>query len=453
MSSTHRLILAIGWLLALATPGGAQLLDRSLAIDNQLLGLHNFPGPAAGEAAQDGVVDGLYLSGGLVWGLGEWSELHLGGDLGLVYDDATGATTPRTLVHRAYLQVAAGEALDWRLRVGILPERIAHGLLLDSDEPTIDLRLRRAAGVAQEASLLVQGVLIDGESPLLRAMASLDTPGRGHLSLWVGDYHDRGDRLLGQATAVRGLLLRRRLKHDDRLQRLLASPRGRALLDESLAEPVASDGRLRLAGLDGAWSWGRVEGSAVAVYEWGDYRFRGARKEVDLDVEVRGWLASGELRLPVGERLVVAPFVLYQSGDEQVVDRRLTTFVALAPFNPYATLFFNGSLQRDFLANTFQPVELENFGVVAGGGRAQVAVAEAVSVAATATYLRADQPPAALAAQALGWEVDSRLTWQVGERWALAWEWDLFVPGELIEQVAEEANTMQMVAATVRYEF
>ncbi len=450
--------LAMGLLLAMATAGRAQLLNHALTIDNQLLLLQDFPGPGAGELARDSLIDGIYLNGNLVWGLGPALEVHLDADLGVLYDDDTGDVATRATVHRAYLEGEAGERIDWRLRGGIIPHRIANGLLLDSDEPTIDLRLRGDAGATGEASLLLQGLLVEGESPLLRAMASLDAVGRGHLSLWAGAYTDRSNRLEGQATAARNVVLRRRLQNDPALRRRLATPRGLAVLDGLLADRVASEGRLWLAALDGSWSGTlagtAVEGSAVAVYEHGDYRFQGALANGDFDATVEGWLANVEVRVGLGARLVVGPFLLYMSGDDRLVDDRLTTFIPIAPFSPYATLFFNGSLNRDFLADTFQPLELSSFGVVAGGVAAQVAAAAGLTLDVAATDLRADRVGAeASSSAALGWEVDTRLTWQPHGRWSLALEWDRLTPGGLTEAMVAEANTVQLFAATLRYAF
>lgn len=450
--------LALGLLLIVAAPGRAQLLDHSLAVDNQLLVLRNFPGPGTGELAEDSLIDGLSLSGGLIWGLGEAIELHLDADLGVIYDDDSGDVATRATVHRAYLEGKAGGRIDGRVRGGIIPHRIANGLLLDSDEPTVDLHLRGDAGATGEASLLLQGLLVAGESPFVRAMASLDGVGWGHLSLWAGGYTDRSNRLASQATAARNVALLRRLRGNPALRRRLSTPRGLAVLDGLLADRVASEGQLWLAGLDGSWSGTvagtAVEGGAVAVYEHGDYHFHGAFANGDFDTTIDGWLVNVEARASLGERLVAGPFLLYMSGDDRLVDDRLTTFIPIAPFSPYATLFFNGSLNRDFLAGAFQPLELSSFGVVAGGVVAQVTAALGLDLNVAATYLRADGVPAAVADSAeLGWEVDSRLAWHPRGPWSAALEWDWLTPGDLIKAVVTDANTMQLFAATVRYAF
>ena len=111
-AAARGLLLSLGLSLILAAPGEAQLLDHSLAVENQFLVLQNFPGPEAGDLAQNGVIDGLYMSGGLVWGLGNSIELHLDADLGAIYDDDAGDTAIRATVHRAYLEGSTGETID-----------------------------------------------------------------------------------------------------------------------------------------------------------------------------------------------------------------------------------------------------------------------------------------------------------------------------------------------------
>lgn len=61
--------------------------------------------------------------------------------------------------------------------------------------------------------------------------------------------------------------------------------------------------------------------------------------------------------------------------------------------------------------------------------------------------------PADIGEKALGWEVDTRLTWRSDGPWSLALEWDRFTPGSLTEDLVTDADIMQLFAAMVRYAF
>jgi len=433
--------------LVAAPPAAAQLLDHRVWLENQAFGLRHLPGPEPGELDTDTFIDGLYGGGDLTVAVGASLTARLTADLGVVHDTDAGDTRLRATVHRALLAARGGDAWRWRLRGGITPHRIATGFLLDSDEPTVDARLTHGWGEG-EVSGLLQGLLVEGESPLARLLLSVDGD-RGHLTLWGGVLRDRSNRLAQQASAALRLTSESRLARDPRRGRL--SPRRLALLQGRLAQAaVVSDGRLWLAGLDGGFQIGRLSGRGVAVYENGHYRFRGDLAGGAVGVDVAAWLVSGEVTLPAGPA-AATPFLLVESGDDHVVDRDDTAFIPIDPFSPYAPLFFNGSLNRDFLANTYQPVELAAFGVVATGLRLEGAAPHDLHLTLTPTWLSTQR--AAPGGHALGVEVDTAVDWLPPGRWSAHLAWQGYWPGTVVDDLVAESRMVHLVALTVRYDF
>lgn len=440
-----RLIVVVLLFAAVETP--AQVLKSEVWLENQTLVLRHLPGPAPGELATDTLIDGLYGGGDLTWGMGSALTARLAVDLGAVHDTEAGDTRLRATVHRAILTARGGEAWGWRLRGGITPHRIAEGLLLDSDEPTVDARLVRATG-GQEVSALLQALLIEGESPLVRLLVSTDGR-RGHLTLWGGTLRDRSNRLAQQASAALRLTTESRLARDPRRNHL--SPRRLASLLDRLAQAeVVSDGRLWLAGLDAGFHLGRLSGRGVALYEGGHYRFRGDLAGGAVGIDVAAWLASGEVTLRT-DLADATPFLLVESGDDHLVDSDYTAFIPIDPFSPYAPLFFNGSLNRDFLAGTYQPVELAAFGVVAAGLRLEGDAAGDLHLTLTPTYLSTHRE--APGGHDLGFEVDTAIDWLPPGRWSARLAWQGYWPGAVVDDLVSKSRAVHLVAFTVRYGF
>jgi len=440
-----RLVAVICLFAAVETP--AQLLNSQTWLENQAVVLRHLPGPAPGELATDTLVDGLYGGGDLTWGVGSSLTTRFAADLGVVHDTDASDTRLRTTVHRAILTARGGDAWGWRLRGGITPHRIAEGLLLDSDEPTVDARLTHGWG-KMEVSGLLQTLLIEGESPLARLLVSGDGD-RGHLTLWGGSLRDRSNRLAQQASAALRLTAERRLAVDPRRNHL--SPRRlTALLDRLVQAEVVSDGRLWLVGVDAGFHLGRLSGRGVAVYEEGHYRFRGDFAGGAVGVDVAAWLASGEVTLPAGP-VDATPFLLVESGDDHLVDSDYTAFVPIAPFSPYAPLFFNGSLNRDFLADTYQPVELASFGVIATGLRLEGDLSHDLRLTLTPTYLSTHRE--APGGHGLGWEVDTAVDWSPPGRWSARLAWQGYWPGAVVDDLVAESRSVHLLALTVRYGF
>ncbi len=441
-------VLLVGLLFSVGPPPAwAQLLSHTVWLENQAILLRHLPGPAPGELATDTEIDGLYGGTDLTWGLGDLGVARLAADLGAVYDREAGETRLRVTVHRASLARRGGERWRWRVRGGIVPHRIGLGLLLDSDEPTLDLRLVHPWGEARVSALL-QGLLIEGESPLVRLLLSLDGD-RGHLTLWGGALRDRSNRLADQASAALRLAAEGRLARDPRAGHL--SPRRLAtLLDRLAAAQVVSDGRLWLGGLDAGFRRGAWSGRAVALYERGRYRFRGDLAGGAVGVDVAGWMVAGEATRKSGP-LEATPFLLFESGDDHLVDRDYTAFVPITPFSPYAPLFFNGSLNRDFLADTYQPVELASFGVIATGLSLAGTLPRDLRLTLTPTYLATHRE--AGGEHDLGWEVDTALDWLPASPWSARLEWQGYWPGGVVDTLVAESRTVYLVALTVRYRF
>jgi len=440
-----RLVAVVLLLAAVEAP--AQLLRSQVWVENQALVLRHLPGPAPGELATDTLVDGLYGGGDLTWGMGSALTARLAADLGVVHDTDAGETRLRATVHRALLTARGGTAWGWRLRGGITPHRIAEGLLLDSDEPTMDARLAHTWGKMAVSGRL-QTLLIEGESPLTRLLLSGDGD-HGHLTLWGGPLRDRSNRLARQASAALRLTAERRLARDPRRSRLSPRRLG-ALLDRLAQAEVVSDGRLWLAGVDAGFHLGRLAGRGVAVYESGHYRFRGDLAGGSIGVDVAAWLASGEVTLPAGP-VDTTPFLLVESGDDHLVDSDYTAFIPITPFSPYAPLFFNGSLNRDFLADTYQPVELAAFGVVATGLRLEGDVPHDLHLTLTPTYLSTHRE--APGGHALGWEVDTAVDWFPPGPWSARLAWQGYWPGAVVDDLVAESRTVHLVALSVRYCF
>ncbi len=168
-----------------------------------------------------------------------------------------------------------------------------------------------------------------------------------------------------------------------------------------------------------------------------------------MSAEVAGWMAAAEAAVAAGPA-TLTPYLLVESGDDRVVDRRLNRFLPLEPFSPYAPLFFDGSLARDFLTDTFEPLALTAFGVVAPGLRLELPLGGAgLEVAATA--LRTQR--AAPGGHELGWDWDAGLAGELGRRWGWALDLQLLRPGAVVAELAGATPTVALAGLTVRYRF
>ena len=197
---------------------------------------------------------------------------------------------------------------------------------------------------------------------------------------------------------------------------------------------------------------GKVLLSAVGAYQWGDFRLFNDTASASYDVSA--YLADLSLSGNLSSWCSLEAFVFATGGDDAPLSRELNTFVAIAPYNPRAAIFFDPEFMGrdpDEQMLTFNGGFFG--GVIAPGLALNLESSAGMSAeAAVATFYAPEDLQDG--SRWYGWELDLELRYTFSQDYTLFLEAAQFRHGDYYESLLnEEVDPATRLSVGIRYQF
>ena len=213
-----------------------------------------------------------------------------------------------------------------------------------------------------------------------------------------------------------------------------------------------SEGDLYWVGTSVEIQLGKVLLSAVGAYQWGDFRLFNDTASASYDVSA--YLADLSLSGNLSSWCSLEAFVFATGGDDAPLSRELNTFVAIAPYNPRAAIFFDPEFMGrdpDEQMLTFNGGFFG--GVIAPGLALNLESSAGMSAeAAVATFYAPEDLQDG--SRWYGWELDLELRYTFSQDYTLFLEAAQFRHGDYYESLLnEEVDPATRLSVGIRYQF
>lgn len=205
-----------------------------------------------------------------------------------------------------------------------------------------------------------------------------------------------------------------------------------------------SSGELWWAGVTAQLFLGKILMSATAVYEQGDIRFEHLLGQTRRDVAA--YLMDVGLEVNAGDQVSLGLFLFTASGDDDLRDDTLESFVSPLPYNTRATIFFDPEWLDRYIDEEIIYGGATVHGVVAPGGSITLAPIEALLMTGRVAifYPQVNGPEGR---NWYGWEADLDISYTLTDNFELFAQAARFEHGDYFENSQGDAPEPSLLFA------